>query len=85
MEHYSKSNEVETLQYNGKEYHMKFYQGYLFGTVALADDIIGQDDGLPINDDAEKIDENVAYYFDEDDFYGYSGKELFDRYINDIN
>ena len=82
MEHYSKKDETGSILHNGKQYDIKWYQGYFFSTNRLSDDIMDNDTGLPNSDVAEKIDNTIAYYFDEPDFYGKDGKELYKQYMN---
>ena len=82
MEHYNKKDEIGNITYNGKTFDIKWYQGYLFATEELAAVIMDDDTGLAVSDEAEKLDEKIAYYFDEDDFYGKDGKELYELYEN---
>lgn len=79
MEHFSGANEYSILTFNGKEFHFKFYQGFLFATEELADEIYDESTGLAVSVEAEKLDNNIAFYFDEDDFYSRSGKELYEE------
>jgi len=81
MEHFSEANEYSILTFNGKDFHFKFYQGFLFATEELADEIYDESTGLAVSEAAEKLDNNISFYFDEDDFYSKSGKELYEETI----
>ena len=82
MEHFSEKNEVGKIIHKDIEYDIKWYQGYIFSTNKLSDDIMDNDTGLPVCEISERIDNVIAYYFDEPDFYGKDGKELYQQYIN---
>lgn len=79
MIHENQPNEYDTLTYEGEEYKIKWYQGYLFATEELAD-VLLDNNGDYVSDKAQEIDERIAYYFDTADFDGKSGSELFKAY-----
>ena len=78
---YSQANEFDTFEYEGKEYPIKWYGGTLFATEDLADVMIGED-GYGKDDRAMGMDDRISFYFDEEDFHGKSGKELYEYVEN---
>lgn len=81
---YNSKDEVGHITYNGESYEIKWYAGFLFATEHLHDVLIGDETGLPVSDEAELLDEKIAYYFDIEDFNGRDGKELYDAYMDDF-
>ena len=78
-DYYNEADEYDTFEYDGKEYPIKYYGGYLFATEELADAMLNED-GEGKDSKARNMDERIAYYFDEDDFEGKTGKELYEEY-----
>jgi hypothetical protein len=85
MPHFSKANEFDTITFKGKDYRVKFYQGFVFATNDLEEVVYDYDSGEAFDDDASKIDDKIACYFDESDFNFKDGKELYKMFENGEN
>jgi len=77
--HFNQANEFDTFEYNGEQYPIKWYGGILFATEELADAML-DDDGIGKDSKAQNMDEKIAYYFDDDDFVGKTGEELYQEF-----
>lgn len=75
-EEFSKANEFDTFEFDQVKYPIKWYGGILFATEDLSDAMIGED-GVGINPVAVRMDEKIAYYFEEGEFHGKTGEELY--------
>ena len=64
------------VKYDGKEYPIKKYNGYLFATETLFNELINEGDEFK-NQDAENIDNSIAFYFEKDEFHSNNPKQLF--------
>jgi hypothetical protein len=57
----------DTIKYAGKEYPVRNVNGYLFATTELAAAILGDHD-LPMDEEAEAVDDEIAYFITPEDF-----------------
>ena len=81
---YNAKDEVGHITYNDEKFEVKWYGGFLFATEKLSDVLMDDNTGLAVSDDADLLDEKIAYYFDVEDFEGKDGKELYDAYMDDF-
>lgn len=81
---YNSKDVVDYITYNGEQFEVKWYAGFLFATEKLSEVLMDYDTGLAVSEDAELLDEKIAYYFDVEDFHGRDGKELYDAYMSDF-
>lgn len=75
---YNKADEFDTIKFDGEEFKIKWYYGYLFATEELAD-VLLDNNGEYISDEAGKLDERIGYYFLDEDFDGKTGEQLYNE------
>lgn len=67
------------INFKGVEFDTVEYEGIVFATMDLADVLI-DDNGLFVNDEARKIDNTIAYYFEPAEFYNKTNVQLYNLY-----
>lgn len=80
MKEYSQANQFDSITFRGKQYPIKFYYGFLFASDELEEQIYDYDTGVAVDDEAERIDDMIACYFDRSSFNHMDGKELYEAF-----
>jgi glutamine cyclotransferase len=62
-----------TINFRGETYQVKSHNGYVFATETLGD-LLAE---LNFEGDAEELDNQIAYYFDDDTFNEKTAEELY--------
>ena len=65
------------LEFNGVTYPIKEYNGYIFATENLFNDLTDTSGEL-VSEKAEETDNLIAFYYEEEEFNTSTPKELFE-------